>query len=47
MNPEVGQPDIVLRLFGYNTADEWFYNDQYNKPNNAFLETDGNGFRFV
>ena len=37
-DPDPSQPDFNLRMFGYPDFNEWFDNDQYNRPNNAFIE---------
>jgi hypothetical protein len=36
-NAEIGQPDITMNLFAYNSFNDWFENDYYNKPDNAFI----------
>ncbi len=30
-----------MNLYAYNNFMEWFNNDQYNMPNNAFIEENG------
>lgn len=46
-NPEIGQADITMNLYAYNNFMEWFMNDQYNMPNNPFIEDAGQGFRLL
>ena len=46
-NPEVGQPDINIEIWRLPDFNEWFDYQSYNRPDNTFMRSDGDGFRWI